>query len=100
MYWYQIFAISKNEEETFHSAPSKTSIFCSTHFLCDLQKNTRNKHMFKICDVQVLFQTFFSKMYNKEKLFIAVLSPYEIVPMGIVILPRDIETLFMTIEIV
>ena len=28
-----------------------------------------------MCDLQVLFKTFFSKMYNKEKLFIAVLFP-------------------------
>ena len=55
--------------------PPKMSIFCSTHFLCDLQKNTRNKHIFEICDLQVLFKMFFSKMYNKEKLFIAVRSP-------------------------
>ena len=77
MYWYhQIFAISKNEvEEAGASAPSKTSIFCSARLLCDLQKNTLNKHMFKICDLQVLFKTFFSKMYNKEQLVDAVLSP-------------------------
>ena len=54
---------------------SKTSIFCSSRFLCDLQKNNRNKHVFEICDLQVLFKTFFSKMYNKEKLFFAVCSP-------------------------
>ena len=28
-----------------------------------------------ICDLQVLFKTFFSKMYNKEKSFIVVLFP-------------------------
>ena len=55
--------------------PSKTSIFCSASFLCDLQKNTRNKRMCKICDLQVLFKTFFSKMYNKEKLLNSVRSP-------------------------
>ena len=58
-----------------HFPPPKTSIFCSARFLCDLQKNTRNKHMYKICDPQVLFKTFFSKMYNKEKLFTTLLSP-------------------------
>ena len=44
-------------------------------FFVTYRKNTRNKHMFEICDLQVLFKTFFSKMYNKEKLFIAVRSP-------------------------
>ena len=39
------------------------------------KKNTRNKHVCKICDLQVLFKTFFSKMYNKEKLFTSVRSP-------------------------
>ena len=77
MLWYQqIIAISKNEEEAGASAPSKISIFCSAIFFAtNKKKNTQNKHVCKICDLEVLFKTFFSKMYNKEKLFNSLQSP-------------------------
>ena len=55
--------------------PPKCLFSVQPVFFATYKKNTRNKHMCKICDLQVLFKTFSSKMYNKEKLFTSVWSP-------------------------
>ena len=55
--------------------PQKCLFSVQPVFFATYKKNTQNKHMLKIFDLQVLFKMFFSKMYNKEKLFMAVLYP-------------------------
>ena len=56
-------------------SPPKRLFSVQPVFFATYKKNTQNKHMCKICDLQVLFKTFFYKMYNKEKLFTSIQSP-------------------------
>ena len=55
--------------------PPKRLFSVQPVFFATFKKTLKTNTCLKICDLQVLFKTFFSKMYNKEKLFMAALSP-------------------------
>ena len=69
------FSLSLKMKKKHLPAPPPKRLFSVQPVFFATYKKTLNKHVLKICDLQVLFKTFFSKMYNKEKLVDAELSP-------------------------
>ena len=70
------FTISlKSFDESFAWVPPNPCLFFITNFLYGWQKIFTNKNSFSKHYLHVLFISFFCKMYNKEKLFMAVWSP-------------------------
>ena len=63
-------------------------LFCITRFLYGLQKIFLNKNIFSKHDLHVLFISFFSKMYNKNLLFLAVGSFNEVKERGSLVMQR------------
>ena len=54
--------------------PSNDGLFSITRFLYGWPKTFTNKNIFSKRDLHVLFISFFSKIYNKRELFIAIWS--------------------------
>ena len=69
------FSLSLKMKKKRGPVPPPKRLFSVQPVFFATYKKTLKTNMFEICDLQVLFKTFFSKMYNKEKLFSAVRSP-------------------------
>ena len=68
-------SLKLNGAKDFIAVPPNACLFSITHFLYSWQKIFMNKNIFSKHDQHVLFISFFSKMYNKKLLFIALQSP-------------------------
>ena len=69
-------SLKLNGVKTFLAVPPKTLLFLLARFIYGWQKIFKDKNIFLICDLHVLFKIFFSKMYNKH-FFIDISIPYE-----------------------